>query len=174
MSAKQYEHRMAEMERLFKAFQHKLYLFALTYLNDTEEAHDVVSSVFETIWQQWHMGKAVETTPTYLYTLTKNRCIDLIRREKARRNYADLLNAAEQFDTSAAVHNYEQRIVKLQEAMETLPEPGKTILNCCYFKHMSYQETADALQLSLVVVRKNMLKVFKMLREKLKNTNSLV
>ena len=61
----------------------------------------------------------------------------------------------------------ENRISELKEAIDRLPEPGKTILHCCYFKHMTYQQAAEQLQLTLVVIKKNMLKVFKILRKEL-------
>ena len=168
--------RMAAMERLYKAFYNQLFLFARTFLNNDDEAHDIVSGVFETVWLRWQQDNAADMTVTaaYLLTLTRNRCVDLLRHDRARRNYADLMLASEHFDTTADVEEYETSITRLREAVSRLPEPGRTILYHCYFKRMSYQETADHLKLSLVVVRKNMLKAFKILRETLNNTNDVV
>mgnify|MGYP002622635481 CR=1 FL=1 len=161
------------MEHLYKEHYRSLYLFALSYLDSEDEASDVVAGVFETVWQQWRRKSVREPTasPSFLFTLTKNRCVDVLRRDKARRHYASLMRRAEAFDTTSDVSEYEQSIVRLRQAISRLPEPGRSILTHCYFKRMSYQETADHLELSIVVVRKNMLKVFKILRETLKNSN---
>ncbi|MBQ8487698.1 MAG: sigma-70 family RNA polymerase sigma factor [Prevotella sp.] len=175
MNTKGKNDRLMAMEHLYKEFYHPLFLFALTYLDSEDEARDVVSGVFEIVWQRWQKEPVTaKVTSSYLYTLTKNRCIDSLRRHKAHRNYTELMSRAEQFDTSADVNEYEQSVSRLREVVDSLPEPGRTILEHCYFKHMSYQETADHLSLSLVVVRKNMLKVFNILRKTLKNTNDLV
>ena len=159
---------MALMEGLYESFYQRLFLYALTFLDNEEEARDAVGEVFSKVWSQWEKrGEAEQTTQTYLYQLTRNRCLDLLRRDKARRNYAAFVASLPSFDGDDDAQHYEERIRQLSQAIDRLPEPGKTILHCCYFRHMTYQQTAERLQLTLVVVKKNMLKVFKILRKEL-------
>ena len=99
------------------------------------------------------------------YSAARNKCLDLLRRDKARRNYASFIANMPAIENEDDVRLYENKIIQLRKAIENLPEPGKTILHCCYFRHLTYQQTAELLQLTLVVVRKNMLKVFKILRK---------
>lgn len=168
--------RKTAMERLYGEFYEPLFLFAVTYLDSDDEARDVVSDVFETVWQRWQKepSAAPMATSAWLYTLTRNRCIDLLRHDRSRRSYAELMERTEQFDTSADVADYEQSLSRVRRAVSQLPEPGRTILECCYFRRMTYQEAADHLELSLVSVRKQMLKVFRTLREMLNNHNRQV
>lgn len=165
--------REIQMERLFEAYYSSLYLYALHFLEDEDEAKDVVSDTFAAIWQQWQQ----EDTPkdpslSYLYASVKNRCVDLLRHTQAKENYAKFIEFASQHEDDA--EQYEERIRTMNKLIEQLPEPGKTILQCCYFRKMTYQETADFLHLTLVVVRKNMLKMFKLLREGLTKENEVV
>lgn len=162
---------MKRMEHLYTTFHHRLFLYALTFLGSDDEAKDAVADVFSAVWDQWHsQGQDGAVSAAFLYTLTRNRCIDLLRRDQARRNYAELTAATEPpFENDDDVRRYEERIARLQEAVDRLPEPGRAILHCCYFRRFTYQQTAEHLQLSLVVVRKNMLKVFKILRKELNN-----
>ena len=76
----------------------------------------------------------------------------------------ELSNPLDNYEEAMA---YEQRIKELSKVIAALPEPGKTILNCTYFKKMTYQQTADLLQLSLKTVKRNMLKVFKIIHNSL-------
>lgn len=90
---------MAKMEQLYHDFHHRLFIYAMTLLNEEDKAKDVVADVFCAVWEDWHRtasNTAGYTTPnaTYLFLLTRNKCIDLLRHEKAKRNYASLLEKA--------------------------------------------------------------------------------
>ena len=159
---------MSQMETLYESFYQRLFLYALTFLDNEDEAKDAVGEVFSKIWSQWEKrGHGEHVSQSFLYRLTRNRCLDILRHDKARRNYADFISNMPSFESDDDVLHYEHRISQLKEAIDKLPEPGKTILHCCYFKHMTYQQTAEKLQLTLVVIKKNMLKVFKILRKEL-------
>lgn len=162
---------IAQMEKLYASSYQKLFLYALTFLDSEDEAKDAVSDVFSNIWNQWdRQGEASSATPAYLYRLTRNRCLDILRHDKARRNYADFITDTHQPDSDDDVLLYEAKISELRNLIDQLPEPGKSILHCCYFRRFTYQQTADHLRLSIVVVKKNMLKVFKILRNQLNNS----
>ena len=156
------------MESLYKRFYRQLFLYALTFLEKDEEANDAVSDIFAIVWHKWQeKDNGAEPTLSYLYTLVRNRCLDILRHDKARRNYAALMELSNPLDTYEEALEYEQRIKELSKVIAALPEPGKTILNCTYFKKMTYQQTADLLELSLKTVKRNMLKVFKIIHNSL-------
>lgn len=159
----------ALMEQLFHEYYVRLYLYALNFLDDEDEAKDVVSNVFATIWQKWQqMENTKIPSATYLYTVVRNNCIDFLRHTKAKENYGQFLERYYKQWNDDDMDAYESRIQAVSLLIDQLPEPDKSILHCCYFKKMSYKETADKLQLTLVVVKKKMLKVFKFLREELR------
>jgi RNA polymerase sigma-70 factor (ECF subfamily) len=60
----------------------RLFNFANGYLNDEENTKEVLQDVFLRLWD--HRQKLAVNTVlnAYLFTLTRNRCIDIIRREK--------------------------------------------------------------------------------------------
>ena len=60
----------------------RLFNFANGYLNNQENAKEILQDVFLVLWD--HRNKLKEDTNlnAYLFTLTRNRCIDLIRRER--------------------------------------------------------------------------------------------
>jgi RNA polymerase sigma-70 factor (ECF subfamily) len=60
----------------------RLFNFANGYLNNPENAKEILQDVFLVLWD--HRDKLTEDTNlnAYLFTLTRNRCIDLIRRER--------------------------------------------------------------------------------------------
>ena len=158
------------MELLYGKFYRKLYLYAHTYLEDKEEARDVVSELFLQLWDKWEQDKNQSRQPsqTYLYAMLRNRCIDIVRHRNVESRYLQQLER-DRFDNEEDIKEYEKTIAHLSAAIQQLPEPGKAILYCCYFKRMTYQQTADELRMSLPMVKKQMVKVFQLLRDKLKN-----
>lgn len=166
--------REIQMEYLFEAHYTSLYLYALHFLEDEEDAKDIVSDTFASVWQQWQKEELPVKDPSlsYLYTSVRNRCVDFLRHTQAKENYAKFIEYTALNEDEG--EQYEQRVRLMNRLIEQLPEPGRNILQCCYFKRMSYQETADSLQLTLVVVKKNMLKMFKLLREGLRKENEKV
>ncbi|MBR1463918.1 MAG: sigma-70 family RNA polymerase sigma factor [Prevotella sp.] len=156
------------MESLYKKFYRQLFLYALTFLEKDEEANDAVSDVFAVVWRKWQ-EKDDDSEPnlSYLYTLVRNHCLDILRHDKAQRNYTALMELSSPIDSYEETLEYERRIKELSKVIAGLPEPGKTILNCTYFRKMTYQQTADSLHLSLKTVKRNMLKVFKIIHNSL-------
>lgn len=158
-----------QMELLYKKFYRKLFLYALTYLGEEEEARDMVSDMFVQLWYKWKEEQTVRTpSASYLYAMLRSRCVDKLRRQEVENRYLQQLEK-DRFDNEEDVKEYEQTVSRLYTAIQQLPEPGKTILHHCYFDHMTYQQTADKLQMSLPMVKKHMAKIFQLLRDKLKN-----
>lgn len=158
-----------QMELLYKKFYRKLFLYALTYLGEEEEARDMVSDMFVQLWYKWKEEQTVHSpSASYLYAMLRSRCVDKLRRQEVENRYLQQLEK-DRFDNEDDVKEYEQTITHLYAAIQQLPEPGKTILHHCYFDHMTYQQTADKLQMSLPMVKKHMAKIFQLLRDKLKN-----
>lgn len=160
------------MELLYEKYYRQLYLYALTYLSDDDDAKDVVSDMFTTLWQHWadDDGEIQPPPASYLYRTLRSRCVDKLRRDGVHSRYAQQLEA-DVFDNETDVKEYERQVQCLVEAIDNLPEPGKTILKNCYFDQLTYQQTAERLGLTLVVVRKHMLKMFRLLRDVLKKIN---
>lgn len=60
----------------------KLFNFANGYLNNIETSKEVIQDVFLQLWDNRKKLAKNTSLNAYLFTLTRNRCIDLIRRER--------------------------------------------------------------------------------------------
>ena len=159
------------MEALFKRFYKPLYLYALTFLCDEEQAKDITGGVFQTVWEMLREGSLTpddRQAVGFLYTTVRHRCLDKLRHDKAIDRHTRLQVGTTPLGTEEEVMEFEQRIQQVKEAIEQLPEPEKSILKCTYFRKMTYQETAELLHTSVNMIHKRMSKVFKMMRKMLK------
>lgn len=83
-----------EFDELFKTYYTPLLMFALQYLNDADEADDVVSAAFEDVWRNFASIEA-KTVKSYLYVSTKNLCIDALRRRRCHERYIEFAQYTE-------------------------------------------------------------------------------
>lgn len=167
VSDKHSEHQlMARMEQLYRQFHTRLYLYALTILENEDDAKDAVSDVMQQIWEQWHDNPEIITPgPAFLYTAVRNRSFDKLRHSRVTGRYAEAMRSTEMFAYDEQVEEYETRVERIRDAIAQLPEPGQTVLRHTYFKHLTYKQTAEILGMSENMVHKHMLRMFRLLRE---------
>lgn len=161
----------AEFDHIFRLYYSQLYYFALQYIADEEEAHDVVSAAYEDVWREFAAIKA-ETVKQFLYTNVKNKCIDLLRRRKCHEKYIEFTsvmtslyigeqNYAEQEDKERIINN----------VLDSMGSPTREILQACYVEEKKYREVAEEMNISISTVKKHIVKALKIIREKKKNIN---
>jgi len=161
---------MRRMELLYEKFYVKLYLYALTFIGNEDDAKDIVSDVFQQIWEQWKQAEDNTAPPgaSFLYISVRNKCLDKLRHERVAGKYVEALKASACIICDDDVPEFEARIQRIHDAISKLPEPGQTVLKHTYFKNMTYKQTAKMLGMSENMVHKHMLRMFRLLREMLK------
>lgn len=155
---------------LYKKYYQQLYAFANAFLSDDEESRDVVNDTFASIWTnksyQTHDEKSFTV---YTYKLVRSRCMDILRHQKVEQRYQRLGAVTDIFHDDNDVRDFEEQIEQLRKAVQQLPEQGRKIIETCYYKKMTYQQTADELNISIHTVHKTMTKMYAKLRDMLKN-----
>ena len=68
------------MENLFRYHYRPLCIFALHYLKDIDASEDVVQEAFALLWEKLSAGEKVVNQKGYLYSIVKNRSLDILRK----------------------------------------------------------------------------------------------
>ena len=163
-----------KIEQLFRIWYRPLCLYALHYLEDLDEAEDLVQDVFCTLWQK--SGGDAEPTggKAYLYTCVRNRCMDLLR-SPSRKNRPRSLEGLG-VDESLALTEYDDSTLRdssLEEArmwveISRLPRRCRRILLMGKVQGKKYSEIAREMGISENTVRNQMAKALKTVREGVK------
>ena len=147
---------------LVERYQKKVYAVALGMVKDREEAMDVVQEAFVKVHRSLESFKADATFYTWLYRITVNVCIDVIRRRGVARGEAvefdehiahDLAEANLGAVSSQLGNNPEKAVLsrevgeKIQAALEQIPEKHRAILLLRELDGLSYEELAQALEI---------------------------
>ena len=147
---------------LVERYQKKVYTVALGMVKDPEEALDVAQEAFVKVHRYLGHFKGDSSFYTWLYRITTNVCIDVLRRRSGSRTdsveYDDSveLDLAEanlgalgsqlDSDPSRAVLRRELGD-KLEEALGQLPEKHRAILLLRELEGMSYEDLARTLDI---------------------------
>ena len=133
-------------ESLFKSHFGDLVGFVCSYVNDEEVAKDIVHDVFLVVLKNQKKLDTSYSLKSYLFTLSKN--------------YA--LNYLKQLD------DYEQRMARLNEKLDELPEKQREVLMKCFVEGQTYKDVADGMGISVNSVKTHISRGLKFLRNELK------
>lgn len=147
---------------LVERYQKKVYTVALGMVKDPEEALDVAQEAFVKVHRYLGHFKGDSSFYTWLYRITTNVCIDVLRRRGGSRADAveyddsvelDLAEAnlgalGSQLDTDPSRAALRRELGnKLDEALAQLPEKHRAILLLRELEGMSYEDLARTLDI---------------------------
>lgn len=147
---------------IFRTYYMELYYIALKYLDNTEEAKDLVQSTFIKIWEKRLSLIAGQSIKPYLFTIHKNNCLDKLKNKNSKINKFSVreLDATDQVghlsgppDENLIVEELEYKIIK---AISLLPERCRIIFEYSRFHELTYGEIAQKLSISIKTVENQM------------------
>ena len=165
------------LETLYDRHGGYVYALAVRVLGRGADAEEVTQDVF---WQLWknklHYDPARGRFSTWLFAVTRNRCIDRLRREKRRPLIEPLAfdrqSPADSTQEQAVFH--EERRGVLLEALAALPAPQRQALELCFFSGLTHQEAASHLGAPLGTIKSRIKLGLAKVRERLRASESSI
>ncbi|MEM7480983.1 MAG: RNA polymerase sigma factor [Acidobacteriota bacterium] len=159
-------------DEVFERYQRRIFTLAVYTLANREEAEEVTQDVLVKVWRR---GGEVPADGRLAWALrvTRNACIDRIRRRAAARSVAldagglpEILAAAGPGPEERARNRVLRR--RLVSALGELEEPYRSALILREVQGLSYREVADTLELPLNTVRVHIHRGRRKLRDELR------
>ena len=153
--------------------QRYVYNLALRVVKDENEALDLTQETFVRAWTALPNFKGQSQFRTWLYRITTNLCYN--RLPNLRRSLNDLGDDVMEDipETSAAFDNPAHKIETtethkfLQQAISSLEENYRLLINLRYQNELSYEEIASTLNLPLGTVKTGIFRAKEQLRKSL-------
>lgn len=167
-----------EFENIYVTYYSRMKRFAQEYVISEEDAENIVQDVFLDLWEQQFVFMSYSKLTAYLFTATKNRCLDFLRHKSAVRKGAERLMEQHTHELQMKLQSLEalnddifsepdiESVV--QKAIETLPERCRKIFVMNKIEGKKQKEIATELNISLHTVESQMAIAYRKLKEALK------
>jgi RNA polymerase sigma-70 factor (ECF subfamily) len=132
-------------EQIVNFFSEKLYWQIRKMVLSHDDANDLLQNTFIKAWMNIDLFRGEAKLSTWLYKIAVNESITFLNKQRQQNNLSlddeDIfrtakLEADEYFDGDAAQ-------LKLQKAIQTLPEKQRAVFNLRYYDEMPYEEISE-------------------------------
>lgn len=155
------------LDELFRRYYVDLCRTALRFVNNEQEAEDIVQNLFVALWEK-RAGQGDEpgSVAAYLRRAVRNRSLNYLRDRKRipidDTDIPETLAAKELADDELTQDELRDRIHK---AIDTLPERCRLVFVMSKVEEMSHKEIAEAMEISPKTVENQMTRAYRFLRE---------
>lgn len=140
-----------------RQYQERIYGFAISYLKNRSAAQDVMQEVLITFWEHYD-DVADDRALPWLLRVTRNACIDALRKRSTRRDAVrvntDGLRHAQSGARSPAeaaeAADFRRRI---EDALDEIDEPYRSVIILREIQNLKYKEISEALDMPMGTVK---------------------
>lgn len=149
------------IEKLFHIHYREWCLVAYSYLENMDEAEDLVQDVLEKVLCQLDTSKEILNLKSYIFISIKNNSL---KRLKKSNKISKLI------ETHSIEVSYEENLIDLEksayifEMLGTLPDQSKRVFELCVLEGLKYEAAAETLNISINTVKYHLKKGYKALR----------
>ena len=155
-------------------YQEKIYWIARKFVNDHDQADDIVQEVFVKVYSALKTFRGESSVYTWLYRIAVNVALNAIRKQRIR----DFVRIDEFFETAedeneqpdALLEKDEQQKL-IEEAIAKLPEKQKAVFILRYHEELSYEEISKILKTSVGGLKANYFHAIKKIGEYVSRAN---
>ncbi|WP_327787032.1 sigma-70 family RNA polymerase sigma factor [Rhabdonatronobacter sediminivivens] len=143
----------AAFARLFAHFAPRVKAFLMKSGADEAMAEECAQDVMATVWRKAALfDPSRASASTWIFTIARNRRIDMLRRQR-RPEPEDLTWGPEAEPDQLDTLSLQQETRRLTQALETLPEKQRVLIERAYFGDLSHSEIAEATGLPLGTIK---------------------
>ncbi|MEZ4663895.1 MAG: sigma-70 family RNA polymerase sigma factor [Caldilineaceae bacterium] len=151
-------------EVLYDRHAESMYGLIMRMIHDRHLAEDLLQETFWQVWQNAHQYQGHGVAAAWLFRIARNRCLDELRRQRARPSSAapDIANMLEQHDLNQQDTSAETQPEiafsrnRIQEALNDIPPDQRTCLEWAYFDGYTQREIAEIINVPLGTVKSRM------------------
>ncbi len=162
-------------EEFFRTYYSRLCRYAENFLNDKDEASDLVQDAFYQVWKNRTQLKKEKNLAPYIFTILKNKCLDRLKHKVIEKNYTlnqvkyeaeelytiSFLEKEEFVSVNERLHN------ELVKVINEMPPRCRTAFKLKWMEGKKIREIAEIMRISTTMVDKHLAKGLEIARNKM-------
>lgn len=153
-------------EKLISHYKSYVFSVCLSYMKNHHDAEDACQEVFLKLWRSIGRYRGDCLFSTYIYSIAKNTCIDLLKKRNYTEELSDLLVSGTPTPEQSVIQDEFERAFK--KARDSLDTDFKIVLYLRESAGLSYREIAEALSISEGTVKSRLSRAREKLLEEIK------
>ena len=156
---------------LFRTYYQPLCNYAYTFVQDRDEAEEIVQSTFLNVWEKRDNLSIHTGVKPYLYAMVRNASLNVLKHEKIKQQHVTMEMAVAERSVESVTRTVmaSELETKIYKAMDKLPEQCRLVFKLSRFEELKYAEIAEQLNISIKTVENQMGKAMKIMRDQLKD-----
>lgn len=150
---------------IFDTYFAALCRFMYLYLGSTQEAEDIASDIFASLWENREKLEIRITFKAYLFQSAKNRCLNALRDRKTTLSLEDINGQETPLENITDSLETEDLNFLIQEAILSLPDKCREVFLKSRTKNLTNQEIASSMDISIKTVEAQITKALKQIRK---------
>ena len=130
--------------QLYSRYVSLVYGLCLKYLQQIEDAEDAVINIYEELTRKIQ-NYQIENFKTWLYSVTKNHCLQILRKEKnvTFEEIDNQIMESDEFEHLIEVNDDKEKEDALNYCLDTLPEEQRQCITLFFFDDFSYVDIVE-------------------------------
>lgn len=167
---------MFDFNQIYEAHKDLVYNLAFQYVQQAEEAEEIMQDVFLRIHEKRHNFREEATLKTWIYRITVNRSIDFLRSKKRKNTLLSLffLSKKDDPENNKWYHpgfslEQQEKVQAIFKIINSLPPQQKSALLLVKMEGLSMKECASVLNTSEKAIESLLSRAKFTLKNKLSN-----
>lgn len=156
-------------ELVFNANFSPLIAYAMRFLDEREEAEEIVQDVFVKFWDKCAELAPGSSVKSYLYRSVHNTCLNYLKHQKVKDTYRQYVIGFLEHTAEMTTEERDPDLLRQEilAEIDNLPPRCSEIFKLSRLDGLKYHEIAEHLDISIKTVEVQMGKALRVLREKL-------
>ncbi|KYG82698.1 RNA polymerase sigma factor [Roseivirga echinicomitans] len=154
--------------------KNKLYRFAFNIVKDEELAKDVVQECMIKVWEKRDEVKHINNLEAWCMQVTRNKALDKLRSKHVKKTdlFEVEFDTRKEKDTPVVLAERNEIMNRIQFLIDALPNRQREVMQLRDIEGYSYKEIADMLEIDINLVKTNLFRARRKLKESLIKENA--
>jgi len=166
------EGNMVAFDTIYEQYCKRLFGFVIRYVKNEADAEEIVQEVFIKIWENRRKIDVYSSFDSYLFTISYNSAISLLRKRVHEKKYLEHLKSLQEFDLTSELMDeiqFKELNEKIQILLEELTPRQKEIFILSREEGLTHEQIAKKLGISVNTVKNHIVSALALLKSNIDN-----